>query len=264
MKIKNIFFVITMILFNQQANAGELITLQPCTQLKETFNVNAIEKKIVEEPTPIKVIPENNIFKHISLIDKNFSGKDISGWEFEDCTLVNTNYSGSSAQETSFLRSKLAFVNISSKATILRKIFNFLTNNNFFSKNRIGIKFTKSTIIESDFSGSILIDSEFYQTDIIRSNYKKTISINADFVACQIRDTSFRESILAYADFSGSVLKNVDFRDCILIGSNFEDAVFENINVKGVDFRGVNLSDKQKEYLQDNGAENVDWEDNLL
>ncbi len=260
MKIKNIFFVMTMVLFNQQAKAKELIALESLAQdtTEKLFMGPGIEREIV------KVVPKNNIFKHINLIDKNFSGKDISGWEFEDCTLVNTNYSGSNAQETSFLRSKLAFVNISSKATILRKIFNFLTNNNFFSKNRIGIKFTKSTIIESDFSGSILIDSEFYKTDIIRSNFENTISINADLVACQIIGTSFRKSIMAYADFSYSTLKNVDFRDCILIGSNFEEAVFEKVNVQGVDFRGVNLSDEQKEYLQNNGAENVSWEDNLL
>ncbi|MBD3272949.1 hypothetical protein GF385_01190 [Candidatus Dependentiae bacterium] len=203
-------------------------------------------------------------FNEKTIIDKNYAGKDISGYVFNNAKIINTNFGGCCAQETNFFNSKILNSDLSNNLNIFFKIKSFIGKDKFFSKNRIGIKFKRSTLIKTNFEKTFLIDSEFFGASIIESNFKNIISTNTKFLGCHIINTSFKNSILPYSDFSGTVLKNVDFRNCILIGSNFKAAIFEDVNVKDVDFRGVKLSIKQKEYLKQNGAKNIDWEDDLL
>lgn len=279
MKIRNILFATIIIFFNQQSNAMNIVELQP--EVEDHINeTNSLEPKNIENTT---------------LIDEDFSGENISKWKFKNIEIIGTSFCECCAQETTFIESVLTSVNISNKTTIRQKTVkktiinalnackNILIKKSFFSKNRIGIKFVKSIITETDFSGTFLINSFFEETDIINSDLQSTISNNASFIDCIIVDTSFRNSILVLTNFSGSRLENVDFGEgtllytnfsncrlknvnfesCTVIGSSFEGATFDNCNVQGVDFDGISLSDEQKEYLHRNGAKNVYWENDI-
>jgi uncharacterized protein YjbI with pentapeptide repeats len=252
MKIKSIIFLLSLITIQSNATVLKKIRGYSATAAEKT------SRFFKRNTTP-------KIYKNTSMQSKTLSGKNFSEYTFDNVKMIAVDFRGSCAQDAKILNSKITLTNMSSQNTILNQLKKTIYNRSeLFAKNKINIEFSHSNLINVNLSGNVLIDSMFYSTALINCNFENIIAMNSNFLGCLIVNTSFVDSVLMNADFSATILRDVDFTDSILFGADFEGAIFENVSVDGVDFRGTTLSEEQKEYLRANGAENVDWENQLL
>ncbi len=102
--------------------------------------------------------------------------------------------------------------------------------------------FTKSLIRESDFSFANLKHSIFSESNIIDSDFSWA---QMDF--CSFEDTHLSLKSIRNVDFTNAELRNANFRNCNLVKVNFSYAILENVDFTGAElsnvlFTGANLS----------------------
>lgn len=99
--------------------------------------------------------------------------------------------------------------------------------------------YEKQTLLNSDFSGQMLTDSEFDLANLQGSNFSGSDLRGVSLFGAKMQKTNFEGANLSYATLDKAQFNRANLKNAILEGAFAYNADFTDANIEGADFTDV-------------------------
>ena len=160
-----------------------------------------------------EVLHQHKTFEKI-----DYSGKELSGREFDSCTFKHCNFSNSILSKNDFIDCRFEDCNL----TLIKLNHSSLKNVHFINCKLMGVDFSpcndfllsvsfeKCILDYCAFFGKKLKKTTFRECSIKEANFTSTDLTASGFIRCDLTHSVFQQSILEKVDFSTSQHYSID------------------------------------------------------
>lgn len=114
--------------------------------------------------------------------------------------------------------------------------------------------YKKMALIEADFSGQDLTDSEFTDANLRNSNFSQSDLTGVSFFGANLEQANLEGANLSYATLDNARLVRTNLKDAVLEGAFAFNANFGGTIIDGADFTDAFMSFKTQEILCERAA----------
>jgi uncharacterized protein YjbI with pentapeptide repeats len=144
---------------------------------------------------------KNTVFENVTFEGTvDFSGSELSGAIFRDCRFLKSDIHQDESHEKD---------GINFSSCVLRE--SVFENCTFQNSDLRGAEFHESSILETDFSGSITWHTDFYSSEIRKTSFDSSVVNESSFLYAKISRTSFRNATFTKINIESSVIDRADF-----------------------------------------------------
>lgn len=240
-------------LFTIKDNENQNDSVLKLARIRTVNILRWLEKDIGRRDKALQFLRDSKlsqcVLKKADLDNIDFSGADLSDFNFSDTKLSNTNFSGAILSNANLSYAKLNDANFS--GAILNNVYLSyakLSNANFFNA-----KLSHSKLREADFSNANLTNANLEGSCLIGTKFINTKLINAKLENAYTSPDEHPNDLELY-DFSIHDDTNEEYFeiDEPVDRTDFSGAILTNANFKSIDLRdATNLTSEQLKEVKD-------------